>query len=100
MTVNRLHKLLGQMIRNGYARRQVLVNKETFTDNLEADGCVILPISGAIATSIGMFDDDGFTKTRADGRECMSSVVILFGTSGEPDTGMSYKHSQSGGATA
>lgn len=91
MTVRKLHKLLGEMIERGHGRRMVLVNKSTFTHNLEADGCVMLPICGAIPHAGSYMDGDGFTATRKDGRECVMRCVLLYGESGEPSTGLTWE---------
>lgn len=38
MTVNKPHKILGEMIAAGHGRRPVNVAKHTFTHNCESDG--------------------------------------------------------------
>lgn len=90
MTVNRLHKLLGEMIDQGFGRRRILVNKPTFTSNLEEDGVVMLEVCGVIPHTTTYADGDGFTATRKDGRECLMSCVLLYGTAGEPSTGLTW----------
>lgn len=91
MTVAKLHKLLGEMIAQGHGRRSVLVNKSTFTSNLEADGVVILEVCGVIPHTGTYADGDGFTAVRRDGRECTMSCVLIYGVSGEPSTGLTYE---------
>lgn len=91
MTVTRLHKLLGKMIDDGLGRRQILVNKETFTHNLEADGAVMLEVCGVIPHVATLMDDDGGTAVRKDGRERSSLCVLIYGTSGEPSTGLTWE---------
>lgn len=92
MTVAKLHKLLGKLIEQGHARTRVLVNKPTFTSNLEADGVVMLDVCGAIPHTGPYADGDGFTAIRKDGRECTMTSVLLYGSSGEPSTGMTWEH--------
>lgn len=91
MTVAKLHKLLGEMIDQGFGRRRVLVNKSTFVSNLEMDGVVMLDVSGVIPHTGTYADGDGFTAVRKDGRECVMSCVLIFGTSGEPNTGLTWE---------
>lgn len=97
MTVAKLHKLLGQMIADGLGHRQVLVNKPTFTHNLEGDGAVMLPVCGVAPHVCEYLDGDGFTATRKDGTPCSMSCVLLFGSSGVPGTGLLYEHDSRGG---
>jgi hypothetical protein len=80
MTVARLHKLLGALVAKGHGRKPVLVNKPTFYDAREDDGCILLEVRGIegplwIATA----DDDGGTKWNADGSEAGMRCVVLFG---------------------
>lgn len=79
MTVNRLYKELGKLIAQGGGRLPVCVNKETFTHNLEGDGCVILPVAHVIAQAVLQIDDDGGAKVDSRGRECYRQNVVLFG---------------------
>lgn len=91
MTANKLHKLLTKMIADGHGRREVLVNKETFASNLEPE-VQFLPISGLLSKHILMADPDGGTMTNRDGSERGSVCIVLFGASGEPDTGCVFDH--------
>lgn len=79
MTLNKLHKLLGEMIENGYGRRQVCIAKESFTDNREGDGCTILPIYHVDRDWIVEADGDGGTATNKDGTERGSWLIVLGG---------------------
>lgn len=88
MTINKLHALLGKLIENGRGRLSVCVNKESFIDNRESDGVIILPIAGAILRYIGQADDDGGTKILADGTESMRNTLVIYGCSAEPKTGL------------
>ena len=83
LTVGRLHKLLGQMIEQGHARRGVCVSKETFRDNREGDGCTILQAYDCRVKRINLADDDGGTAINKDGSERTTTVAILFGNSDE-----------------
>ena len=94
MTVAKLHKLLGKMIEQGYGRQSVLVNKATFTSNLEMDGVCLLDVCGVIPHVGPYADGDGFTATRKDGTECTMTSVLLYGSSGEPSTGMTWEVTQ------
>lgn len=95
MTVAKLHKILGKMIEDGFGRRAVLINKETFQHNLEDDGVVMLDICGAVPHTGTYLDEDGCTAVRKDGSECTMRCVLLFGTSGEPSTGMTFEQQRS-----
>lgn len=79
MTVNKLHKLLCMFIKQGHARKEVLVSKTTFKHALESDGCTLLPIEEVYGQCINMIDDDGGTKFNKDGSESMRSVIIIAG---------------------
>lgn len=80
MTVGKLHKLLGQLVDQGHARKPVCINKNTFRHPLEDDGAVILGVEAVTGPKwIGNADDDGFTKENADGTESGRMTVILEG---------------------
>lgn len=91
MTIGRLHKLLGKLVENGHSRVQVCVNKDTFTDNREADGVVMLPVNGAILRYIGVANDDGGTQENADGSERHRNTLLIYGCSGDDKTGFTYE---------
>lgn len=82
VTVNQLHKMLAKQIEKGNGRLPVCVNKNTFRDNRESDGCVILPVDGLNIERIAMSDDDGGTATTKAGLEVTRRTAILYGTSG------------------
>ncbi len=84
MTLNKLHKLLGDLIAQGHGRLPVCVRKDTFTHNLEDDGCVILPVVAASHELVLQIDDDGGTKINANGRESYRQNIVLFGGGYEP----------------
>jgi hypothetical protein len=80
MTVSKLHKLLGDLVAAGHGRKPVLVNKASFTNPLEEDGVVILPIATVSGPRwIGTSDDDGGTKWNKDGSESGQTVIVLSG---------------------
>lgn len=80
MTVQRMHRLLGQLIEQGHGRKPVCINKETFKDPLEDDGACIMDVELIEGpTFVGWTDDDGGTKWNQDGSESGRTVVILKG---------------------
>lgn len=83
MTLNNLYKRLGKLIEQGHGRRRVSIHKETFHDNRENDGCVILPICEVYTQWIPDVDDDGFLATNKDGSERGRVTVIFGGSSAE-----------------
>ena len=83
MTLTRLHKLLSALIAEGYGRREVCISKETFTHNLEGDGCTVLPVCRVDAQAIEMMDGDGFHDLKADGTVKDRLLVVLGGASAD-----------------
>lgn len=80
MTVQRMHKLLGQLIEQGHGRKPVCINKDTFQSPLEVDGACIMEVELITgSTFVGWTDDDGGTKWNQDGSESGRWVVILQG---------------------
>ena len=80
MTVNTLHKLLGELIEQGHGRKPVCIDKGTFHHPLEDDGAVILGVSGMYGPKfIANADDDGGVKTNEDGTESGRQTVVLVG---------------------
>lgn len=82
MTINQLHKLLGKLIEKGHGRRQVHVDKGSYHHNLEADGCVILPVWRAQVHTYRMLNEDGGWAYKADGTEITRTSLVLIGDSG------------------
>ena len=82
MTVDRLYKILGQIIADGCGRRLVAVDKTSFHDNRENDGCTILPISGVMVYPVPQADDDGGHAINKDGSERYRSICVLYGCMG------------------
>lgn len=81
MTLNQLQKRIAKLIEQGYGRCRVSVDKPSFRDNREGDGCVILPICGVDSEWIVDIDDDGGTATNKDGSERGRTTVIFYGES-------------------
>ena len=81
MTLNQLQKRIARMIEQGYGRCRVAVDKPSFRDNRENDGCVILPICGVYSEWIVDSDDDGGSATNKDGSERGRTTVIFYGDS-------------------
>lgn len=81
MTLNRLHKQLSELIAQGLGRRQVCIDKASFTDNLEGNGCVILPMCRVDTALITQIDGDSWAITNKDGSERERLTIILGGAS-------------------
>lgn len=81
-TVAALHKRLGKLIEQGHGRKIVHVDKSSFQNNLEEDGCVIMEVAGLGVEWIRTIDGDGGTKYRSDGTEAGQTVLILAGCAG------------------
>ena len=79
MTIGKLHKLLSVMVENGQSRTGVIIDKTTFTHPLEEDGATLLSVNSGKIECISIIDDDGFTKTKKDGTECVKIVLVLKG---------------------
>lgn len=79
LTVNQLHKMLGQLIEDGNGRLSVCVSKTTFTHPLEGDGCSILQAYGIRVEAVPMMDGDGGSEVTKAGREVTKRTAVLFG---------------------
>lgn len=82
ITVKRLYRMLGALIDDGHGNRKVCVDKPSFQHNLEADGCVILEVSGAQIHTYPLIDGDGSTVENKDGTERELTSVVLIGDGG------------------
>ncbi|PRD68743.1 hypothetical protein C6P61_09585 [Malikia spinosa] len=83
ITVQRLHKLLGQLAEQGHGRKPVCVDKESFSSPLENDGVSVFDLEIVDGPRwIEMADDDGGTKWNKDGSASGRTVVILKGGAG------------------
>lgn len=82
MTVNQLQKLLLKLIAQGHGRKTVYVDKSSFRDNRESDGCIILPAYRAALQTYRLFDDDGGQAFDSKGVERQRTSLVLIGDSG------------------
>lgn len=89
MNINKLHKITAEIIAKGGGRRGVCISKDTFTHKLEADGTTILSVESGSLESFEMADDDGGTKTRADGSTVYGMALVL---AGNEESGHALKH--------
>ena len=80
MTLNQLYKGLGKLIEKGHGRKAVCVDKESFRDNREPDGCTVLDIACVDVRWIVNADDDGGAKINKDGTENGSTRIIFGGS--------------------
>lgn len=83
MTLNQLQKQIAKLIEQGHGRKQVCVDKTSFRDNRESDGCTILPVCEVDTDWIPDADDDGGAAFNKDGTERGRWLVILGGSSYE-----------------
>ena len=79
LTVNGLRSRLAALISKGHGRASVCVHKTTFSSNLEADGCSILPVGDVEVEWINMIDDDGGLAVNKDGKEKLRKTAVLRG---------------------
>lgn len=79
MTVARLHKLLGDQLAAGHARKPVCVAKDTFVHNCESDGVTILDVRGTKMQWVLRCDDDGGVDYCKDGTEKGFTALVLEG---------------------
>ena len=80
MTVQALHKKLGDLVTAGHGRKPVCVNKPSFYSPLEDDGAVIIGVESISGPKwIGNISDDGRTKWNQDGSESGRCAVVLEG---------------------
>lgn len=86
MTLNQLHKHLGEFIRHGYGRRQVCIDKSTFRHNCEGDGVIILQVESLETRWVALSDDDGGIAVDSKGRERGSTQIVLYGSLHTPLT--------------
>lgn len=80
MTVQALHKKLGDLVTAGHGRKPVCVNKASFYSPLEEDGAVIIAVKSISGPKwIDNISDDGGTKWNQDGTESGRYTVVLEG---------------------
>ena len=81
MTLNRLHKLLGELIAQGHGRREVYVDKSSFRDNRESDGVCIMPVCEIDVQTYELADDDGGWALDARGCVKTRTSLVIYGDS-------------------
>jgi len=81
MTIIKLHKILGEKIKQGHGRKRVCVDKSSFKHPLEEDGALILDVNNVEIDHVRIFDGDGFIACRKDGTERFNQVLIIRGDS-------------------
>ena len=77
MTIIKLKNELEKLIAKGHGRNTVCVDKTKVTHPLESDGCCIIPVTSATIHCHEMMDDDGGTKTRANGKTCYRTALVI-----------------------
>lgn len=78
-TIGRLCKRLEQLVKEGHARKPVVIDKPSFTHNCESDGVTMLPIAGIGIVHVLQCDGDGGTKIKKDGSESHRQCLVLVG---------------------
>jgi hypothetical protein len=79
MTVKALHKELSKLIDQGYSRKKVLINKNTFKHPLELDGCCILDVKNVELQTYNILNDDGGFGHGENDQEKYQTNVVLSG---------------------
>lgn len=77
LTVQQLHKQLGQLVEAGHGRQPVCVDKASYHHPCEGDGVTILHVHHADLEAVLVWQDDGTTD--AQGREHYRRAVVLRG---------------------
>lgn len=77
MTVNKLHKILGELIRKGHGRKKVAVDKPSFWDGNET--FTICDVNSIEPIFVGLSDGDGFQEFDSRGGDRGSIHVVLSG---------------------
>ncbi len=77
MQLRKLIRLLKNLERKGYGRREVLVEKDTLNDG---NGCFTMcPIDGALVQSVYNADDDGGIAMTNRGVEIERDCIVIYG---------------------
>lgn len=66
MTIQKLKKLIDELVAAGHGRRRVFIRKDTYSHPCEGDGVTILDVSEAFLRSFPIADGDGFMTERSD----------------------------------
>ena len=80
MTISKLNKKLEKLISQGFGRRSVVINKNTFSHPLESDGCCMLDVTDADIAMFNIMNDDGGITHGEDGHEKFKQALILIGS--------------------
>lgn len=89
MNIKKLHEITAEIIAKGGGHRGVCISKDTFRHKLESDGATILSVESGSLEQFEMADDDGGTKTRADGSTVYGMALVL---AGNEESGHALKH--------
>jgi hypothetical protein len=81
-TVNQLYDIVHKLVVDGHGRKPVYVDKQSFQDNREADGCVFMPALQGYLHTFPRMDDDGGIAERKDGSERTITAFLIVGHSG------------------
>ena len=79
MTINALQKLTQKLIAQGHGRSRVSIDKATYANPLEDEGCTIMDVHSADVEAIYLSDGDGFTETDFKGREKVRLCLVMRG---------------------
>lgn len=82
MTLHQLHKQLTKLIAQGHGRKTVYVDKGSFRDNRESDGCIILPVYRGAMHTYRLANDDGGIAYDSKGIERQRTSLVLIGDAG------------------
>lgn len=77
LTVQQLHKQLGQLVEAGHGRKPVCVDKASFHHPCEGDGVTILHVHSVELEPVLAWQDDGTTD--ANGNEHYRQTAVLRG---------------------
>lgn len=80
MTINSLQKVLSKLIKKGFGRKEILVDKTTFNHPREYDGITLLPILEIKLKQVELEDEDGGWKEWKDGTLATRTYLLLRGS--------------------
>ena len=78
MTLAQLTKQLQRLVDKGHGRTHVVINKSTFKNNLEADGCCMFDIEAVHVGRWIILDENGY-HIHADEQEHWREGIVLTG---------------------
>jgi hypothetical protein len=76
LTINQLHKRLGELISLGHGRKRIHVDTDSFKNNLDASIC---SVHGLGFQTVQILDDDGFCKIDSRGAHVEKPLITLVG---------------------